>query len=529
MPDPAILEANTIANNQANYGATRSTPTAVPATLPFSSINNASPITPPAIPNSAASLNALVASTGSNVSNTQTEDTSEENDVNNTSNDLANLTASLGNETGDQNAAEADQGIPQMDKDLQDLQATAAQQNIEYQSTPYSLAGQGRGITTGILRGEEAVKQRQVGLDLLVTNSNIAAKQGNITLAQSLADKAVAAKYDPIKASIAAKQALLAQQNTNLSRADQKLANTQSAALTIQSKQIDQQIQNEKDSNAIKQTAIINHAPASVIAAMDKIIAAGGDSSQILTLAQGYMSDPLAQKIEQAQLTKLNQDIQSGNLPAVYTQGANPAADALIASINSGKSKLSDIPASQAALKNYVQQGLALATGSTSSILDITQQSLKELNDMVTNNQGFKDAVGFRGVTSVLPWPLNGLNAPFPGSSAANFGTKALQVVNDVLLPNLNMLHGLGRVTDREFQALSSAITALGLDPKTGTSHLSEGAFKTELNDITTRINDLSNSQTNTTTSSSIIPKGTDGTAYGFPGYISDGTQWVPK
>lgn len=29
--------------------------------------------------------------------------------------------------------------------------------------------------------------------------------------------------------------------------------------------------------------------------------------------------------------------------------------------------------------------------------------------------------------------------------------------------------------------------------------------------------------------SSSAIPKGTDGAAYGYPGYVSDGTQWVPK
>lgn len=28
---------------------------------------------------------------------------------------------------------------------------------------------------------------------------------------------------------------------------------------------------------------------------------------------------------------------------------------------------------------------------------------------------------------------------------------------------------------------------------------------------------------------SNVIPKGTDGTAYGFPGYVSDGTQWVSK
>ena len=28
---------------------------------------------------------------------------------------------------------------------------------------------------------------------------------------------------------------------------------------------------------------------------------------------------------------------------------------------------------------------------------------------------------------------------------------------------------------------------------------------------------------------SEAIPSGTDGSAYGFPGYVSDGTQWVQK
>lgn len=37
------------------------------------------------------------------------------------------------------------------------------------------------------------------------------------------------------------------------------------------------------------------------------------------------------------------------------------------------------------------------------------------------------------------------------------------------------------------------------------------------------------NKATDTTSSTQAIPKGTDGSAYGFPGYISDGTQWVPK
>src|SRR5205823_1419347 len=77
----------------------------------------------------------------------------------------------------------------------------------------------------------------------------------------------------------------------------------------------------------------------------------------------------------------------------------------------------------------------------------------------------------------------------------ANFDAKLKQVVNDTVLPNLNLLHGLGRVTDREFQALSHAVTSLS-------TNLSEDEFKTELKTITDRINQKVQESQNSTQSS---------------------------
>lgn len=181
-----------------------------------------------------------------------------------------------------------------------------------------------------------------------------------------------------------------------------------------------------------------------------------------------------------------------------YVVGANPTVDSWVQNINSGKAKLSDITGDPA-LKSQVSQGLAGSQSSSSTIIDTTKQSLKELQDMVDNNQGFDAAVG---IPDILTHPLNWLEAvttgsqgsQIAGSSAANFDAKTKQVVNDVVLPNLTLLHGLGRVTEKEFQALQSSLTSLS-------PNLSESQFRTELKNITDRISALSTSSTSSDSS----------------------------
>lgn len=186
-----------------------------------------------------------------------------------------------------------------------------------------------------------------------------------------------------------------------------------------------------------------------------------------------------------------------------YVPGQNPAVDSWVQNINTGKAKFSDVPNN---LLNAVAQGLA-GTGSNSGsdILSTTKTSLDELNKMVTENSGFSGAVGAKGISSFF-----GLKSkPIGGTAAANFDAKLQQVKNDVILPNLNLLHGLGRVTDREFQALSSAVTSLNTD-------LSESAFRDELKNITDRINEKINAASSTNGSSLSVTT-PDGQTHIFP------------
>lgn len=206
-----------------------------------------------------------------------------------------------------------------------------------------------------------------------------------------------------------------------------------------------------------------------------------------------------------------------------YVVGKNPVVDSWVTNINSGKSKLSDVPKN---LKNQVSQGLASTGSATADILNTTASSLKELNDMVTNDHGFTAAVGAKGLSGGL---LFGWTPP--GTEAADFQAKFKQTVNDVVLPNLSILHGLGRVTDREFQALQSSVTALN-------TSMSEGEFKSELKKITDTINTKMGTAGTTSTDTSTtgdITKGTSGTfngskyTYNGTGDTSDIKNWTKQ
>lgn len=150
--------------------------------------------------------------------------------------------------------------------------------------------------------------------------------------------------------------------------------------------------------------------------------------------------------------------------------------------ITNGKATLAQVPS---AVRNAVS--LALSKGGAgpaqqNSILQETSNSLDDLQKMIDTNQGFTSAVGAKGAFS---GGLFGLAGPrdteggVAGSGRANFDAKMNKVVNGVVLPNLTLLHGLGRITDREFQTLKSGLTDLS-------TNQSEGEFKKSLTELNT-------------------------------------------
>lgn len=504
------------------------TSSSVPTTIPGPDIiSNPQSFQVPQISDPNSALTNAITGINASVSNAQNVDKTAE-DKNNSSNDtLVNLMQQLGNQTSDTNTAETSVGLPTMNKDLSDLKTLQTQQLGGYLSAINKNDVNAEGHFGPAVSDDEAKITRQHGIDALLTSSLIQAKEGNITAAQATVDRAIAAKYDPIKNAINVQNTIIAQNSANLSRADKKLADEKVTQNNLMLKQIDKQAADEKDIQDTIQLVASHGAPNSIVALMTK----AKSPLEAMQIGRAYIPDTLARTLQSLQIKKLNQEISNSDLTSkVYVAGANPAVDAIVQNINSGKSKLGDIPASQAGLKNLVQQGLAVTNGDTSDILTTTQQSIQELNDMVDKNHGFTSAVGVN-----VPNPLGVFTDPLDqigfknisGTQSADFTAKLNQVKNDVVLPNLKLLKGVGRITEKEFTALNDAITALS-------PSLSEGQFKKELATLTTGIDTqvAAKQKASSVTPSSnavIIPKGTDGTSYGFPGYVSDGNTWVLK
>lgn len=212
-------------------------------------------LTPPNIQNEIASV----------LNSAQTNVDSAEGSVDTSQSDLLNLSKQLEGRTAEQIALENQSNIPQLNKELLDLQSTAREQAIQYQTTPYSMGGQGRGIITGILRGQEAVKQRQLATDLMLTNSQIQAKQGNIQLAQNTIDRAIAMKYEPLLQQVETKKLIYEMNKDSLSRADKALLEAKDKQWTLQKTQIEKQMEDEKAIQNIALEALKNGADSNTI------------------------------------------------------------------------------------------------------------------------------------------------------------------------------------------------------------------------------------------------------------------------
>lgn len=243
-----------------------------------------------------------------------------------------------------------------------------------------------------------------------------------------------------------------------------------------------------------------------------KAFLADPNSAQVMKLA-GYSADTLqgtATGLKKAEDTKAASDAadlanKRASTAKIYSDMGTASTDSVnswATNIKSGVAKLTEVPAN---LRNAVSIALTQGGSSPSTIMATTKASLQELNDMVNNNHGFTSAVGTN-----IPNPLGLFTDPadqigfkgLAGSQSSDFIAKLNQVKNDVVLPNLNLLKGLGRITDREFQALSSSLTSLN-------TNLTEGQFKTELKDVTDRINAVDTGTSGTTdTGARVTPSG---------------------
>lgn len=275
------------------------------------SINNSQiqPTNPVVIPNAppTTDLNALVGSFQNTIPTLETGVTNAEGAVTNTQNDILTLSKQLEGQTADQINAENAQGLPVLNKDLLELQKKARQQETEYLSA--FVNQEGKQNTRAETTVAQQNLQRQNAIDVMLTNSLIQSKQGDVKYAQDIADRAIKLKYDPIRQSIETKLKFYDINKDNLSRADKKLFDEKSKQWDLQLKEVDKL---EEFQKTALNNAMLNNAPQSVLQSISR----AGSIEDITKLGSTYLQSPadkLDLQIKRAQLTKLNQELSTKN------------------------------------------------------------------------------------------------------------------------------------------------------------------------------------------------------------------------
>lgn len=209
----------------------------------------------------------------------------------------------------------------------------------------------------------------------------------------------------------------------------------------------------------------------------------------------------------------------NGSTPSTvaYEAGANPTVDSWANRIQSGQAKITDIPATQASLRNEVTKALDAMGNSADGRPTTTELGKAALNTA----QGLLDKFDARTGTSAVG--KSGIFDSFgygliPGTDRANFVTDFNSLKSQLSLEGVKYLKGQGQVSDAERALLAQAITKLSLSQ-------SEDEFKKTLQGIISRLQGSGNSDTtsdspsagaNSSSSAPLTIKAADGNTYGF-------------
>lgn len=144
-----------------------------------------------------------------------------------------------------------------------------------------------------------------------------------------------------------------------------------------------------------------------------------------------------------------------------YVPGQNPIVDAWVNNIKNNQAKFSDVPKN---LLNAVSAGLN-AVGSGSDQINALTAQLKTAFSNIDPSAaaGFHGAIGTNLGENLAALTLGFVHAPRTtgGFESAGYIDKLKQFSSLLTLPNINILKGMGRVSNTEFLTLQSALTVL--------------------------------------------------------------------
>lgn len=177
-------------------------------------------------------------------------------------------------------------GIAGQEQQLQDLSQEIAQKTAAFQNLIESLPGQGRGITSDIISGQQARVRRQAAVELGGLAAVAQAVQGNIASAQDLIDRTITQEFEPILNQINQLQTQLDINYDNLTAAEKRRADQLSLILGERQRFINEQAKEKGDIANLMLVAAENGAPINSL----RNIYSSGNFIDALSQASNYLS-----------------------------------------------------------------------------------------------------------------------------------------------------------------------------------------------------------------------------------------------
>jgi hypothetical protein len=352
---------------------------------------------------------------------------------------------------------ETAQGIPELQKTQTDLASQLKSIQNEAQAIPLQLQNEaaGRGITAGGLAPLQTARLRTNAIQALGISSLLEASRGNLATAQSLVDRAVAARFDPIKEEIAAKTAnldlILKDPNTTIQ--EKNRAQLQKDIQDQKARDLEKQKENAKTGQALAVAALKNN-PDDPTASFNaqQVLKLDPTSPTYLSDAFNLVGKYQANLIEyqqaklgltktQAEINKLNSDAQTalatgdavstpvlqgmlnvykstGVLPAFGMSAKSPLRAQFYAALGSPEGAGM---VNEANTNKSIRAGLATAYRTQQNLLSANQTAIGTLDQQLNLAKSYSDKISRAGSPFVNKYLLQAKSGVFGDPDTAAF------------------------------------------------------------------------------------------------------------
>ncbi len=242
---------------------------------------------------------------------TPTEPTAAEKSQQSILDSISGLTGDFGNKGADQLTAEQSAGLPDLRKQYADINGQILTKSAEYDALSKSLEGQGRGLTTGMVTGQQGAVQRQKASEVGLLTARAQALNGQIDVAQSTVNRSIDLKYSTIESKINTYQAQLNALLPTLNKEEKIQAQAQQTLLDQQK----QAIADKKDEESKIQTVMLEAAQAGLTdgSVLAKISAAK-TAQEALQIAGPYIGKAANDKQKNVNFGKVGQDADGNDI-----------------------------------------------------------------------------------------------------------------------------------------------------------------------------------------------------------------------